>query len=90
MFGATASWIGLIRVLSTFGSDVAAGCTIGVGVILFAIVPGWGLSGAAGEVRHVAILRLRVLALGFLFHRVGMVMAQAFNGAGDRWKLTAA
>lgn len=41
------SWIALIRVLASFGSTVLAGYTIGVRVIMFALLPAFGVANAA-------------------------------------------
>jgi putative MATE family efflux protein len=131
----TASWIGLIRIISSFGSGALAGYTIGIRVIIFALLPSWGLSNAgatmvgqalgakkpdraekavwiagfynmcflgvvgvlfvllAGPIANIfttdpavvpnAVNALRIISLGFLFYAYGMVLAAAFNGAGD-------
>jgi len=129
------SWVFLVRIVAAFGSAALAGYTIAIRVILFALLPGWGLGGAAAtlvgqslgagdsaraeqavwraafynliflgtvgatfvalsrpivglfthdpEVVSYGSRRLWIVATGFAFYAYGMVMSQAFNGAGD-------
>jgi putative MATE family efflux protein len=129
------SWIALTRMNAEFGSAALAGYTIAFRVLIFTILPAWGLSGAAAtlvgqnlgakevdraekavwlttrynvifmasvtgiyllfshqlagfftdipEVREIAAQGLWVISIGYVFFAVGMVLTQAFNGAGD-------
>jgi putative MATE family efflux protein len=130
-----ASWIALIRINAIFGATAIAGYTLAIRMIVFAILPSWGMSNAGAtlvgqnlgagkpdraeksvylaglynmvflgavavvfivfaphlialftsdsQVALFAIDCLRLVSAGYIFYAWGMVLTQAFNGAGD-------
>ena len=42
----TTSWVGLFKILSMFGSAALAGYTIAIRIVVFALMPAWGLANA--------------------------------------------
>ena len=68
----------------------AALVVLGAVGVVFVSIPGAlvGLFTQDPSVRPIATEGLRIIAAGFLFYAWGMVLVQAFNGAGDTWTPT--
>ena len=138
---ASCSWIFLAQLVATTGGDNgSAGYQTAMRLMMFFLLPAWGLSNAAAtlvgqnlgakeikraeesvlktakynviymgsvmvisllgaellvafftddpEVRVYAVRAVRIISLGYVFYGIGMVMINAFNGAGDTWTPT--
>lgn len=130
------SWIFLAKLVAETGhSEASAGYQTALRILIFFILPAWGMSNAAAtlvgqnlgakqperatssvlvtarynalfmavvmifflagadwivgfftrepEVKRIGVMALRIMSAGYIFYGIGMVMANAFNGAGD-------
>ena len=132
---ASASWIVMARIIAQFHDTVIAGYQVFLRILIFFILPAWGMSNAtatlvgqnlgaghperaegairtaalynalfmlmvsvlflvaAGPIVHfinrdpdvdaIAVQGLRIVSIGYVLYGVGMVLTNAFNGAGD-------
>ncbi|MBO9572978.1 MAG: MATE family efflux transporter, partial [Chitinophagaceae bacterium] len=138
---ASCSWIFLANLVATTGDeDSSAGYQTALRLMMFFMLPAWGLSSAVatlvgqnlgaqkidraeksvfqtikynmvfmaaitlftfllGEwfisfftndegVKNVAVIAVRIISAGYILYGIGMVMINAFNGAGDTWTPT--
>lgn len=138
---ASCSWIFLAQLVATTGGENAsAGYQTALRLMMFFMLPAWGLSNAAStlvgqnmgagqlaraeqsvmktvvynvifmvtvslvffflgdflvgfftqdvEIKNFAKNALHIMSVGFIFYGIGMVMINAFNGAGDTWTPT--
>ena len=131
----SASWIVMARIIATFGDTSIAGYQVAIRILLFFLLPAWGMSNAAATlvgqnlgagqperaeqsvrtaawyntlfmigvsllflfgsgpivsfmnkdagVVELATRALRVISMGYILYGIGMVLTNAFNGAGD-------
>ncbi|MEJ2003804.1 MAG: MATE family efflux transporter, partial [Cyclobacteriaceae bacterium] len=89
----TVSWILMVRISAIFGPDVLAGFAITFRIIVFTILPSilffWpaeflvSILSDEPEVIRYGSMGLKYICAGYVFFAYGMVIGQAFNGAGD-------
>ena len=130
------SWIVLASIVARTGhSEASAGYQVALRIVVFFILPAWGMSNAAAtlvgqnlganlperaeksvmttvkynaifmgtvsliflvfadfiisfftneaDVKRYAVLAMRIISAGYIFYGIGMVIGNAFNGAGD-------
>ncbi len=131
----SASWIAMARIIARFGDTAIAGYQVAIRIVIFFLLPAWGMSNAAAtlvgqnlgagrpdraeesvrtasifnfifmslvtlillflggyivsfinpdpQVAAVSVHALQIISPGYIFYGIGMVMTNAFNGAGD-------
>jgi len=75
---------------SVWITSLVNACYLMLAGIAFIAFPGFFISlfGVDDQVFIIATKALKIISFGFIFYGVGMVMTQAFNGAGDTFTPT--